>query len=405
MVTTIANYTLGGLWMYYLLEEDKTKRLAEAYTPIPLPDEPTYNSSDVSIIVPTINTPDEFTDCLRLWLTNQPKEIIIVTIERDLQRVYDLVRPVVTEGDERISLMTADVANKREQLLVGIKHAKGKILALVDDDAFWKCQVLPHLLAPFEDPKVGGAVGKQSAHFPVCRRNPNVITPWEVASLRSLENQNNVQAVRFAADGSVFCLVGRTLMMRAEIAQDPRFQYEITHEYWCGKRQNTGDDVFITRWLVTEGWKMSIQNAPEAEITTLVMRDSALLRQMVRWQRNAIQSFLVTVVYKPGLLQLYKKHPYMARKLIERLLRPIIAWVHIIAFIVGVYQKSPVAYFVGMWYLLSMIATYRDFVRRYPWAEGHLGAAILLDICYPVVDVYSWLTLSTEAWGTRNENA
>lgn len=33
----------------------------------------------------------------------------------------------------------------------------------------------------------------------------------------------------------------------------------------------------------------------------------------------------------------------MARKLVERLLRPIIAWVHIIAFIVGVYQKSPVA--------------------------------------------------------------
>ncbi|KAL0931201.1 N-acetylglucosaminyltransferase [Colletotrichum truncatum] len=396
---------LGTFWVWYLYDDALTARLAKKYQSLPLPKEPSYSSRDVSIIIPTIDTPDTFTDCLRLWLANNPREIIIVTIERDLQRVYDLVKPVIPEGEERISLMTADYANKREQLVVGIKEAKGKILALVDDDAFWGYEVLPSLLAPFEDNNVGGAVGKQSAHIPKSRRDPAVITPWEVASLRSLDNQNNIQAIRFAADGGCFCLVGRTLLMRTEIAMDVRFIHAITHEYWRGKRLNTGDDVFITRWLLSKGWDVSIQNAPEAEITTSVMRDSNLLRQMTRWQRNAIQSFLTTVVYSPGIWNIHKKHPYMARKMIERLLRPVLAWIHIAAFIQGFRNSSWVAYFAAFWYIWRMFSTYTRFVRRFPWASRSIWAAVLLDNCHPILDVYAWITLSTEAWGTRNEDA
>lgn len=147
---------------WYAYDEVLTKRLMQKAKPIPLPQEPSFKSTDVSIIVATINTPDTFTDCLRLWLANKPQEIIIVTIDRDLQRVYDLVKPVIIEGDDRISVMTAEYASKRYQMAVGIEEAKGKILALVDDDAFWgTLETLPYLLAGFEDPKVGGVTGKQ----------------------------------------------------------------------------------------------------------------------------------------------------------------------------------------------------------------------------------------------------
>ncbi|OLN83731.1 N-acetylglucosaminyltransferase [Colletotrichum chlorophyti] len=417
----VADVVLGALWAWYAYDDANTARLAKKYKPLALPEKPKYKSTDVSIIIPTIDTPETFTDCLRLWLANHPREIIIVTIERDLKRVHDLVKPVIAEGDDRITLMTADHANKRQQLVAGMKEAKGRILALVDDDAFWSTvEVLPHLLAGFEDPGVGGCVGKQSlfnsianrvltqpysAHIPRDRRDPAVITPWEVASLRSLDNQNNVQAVRFAADGGCFCLVGRTLLMRTEIAQDPEFLHAITHEYWRGKLLNTGDDVFVTRWLQAYGWDVSIQNAPEAEITTHVMRDSDLLRQMVRWQRNATQSQLCMVFEKPGFFKLYQKHPYMARKLIERLLRPIIAWTHIFAFVQGLRNNSWVAYFVALWYIWGWAKSYSAFDRRFPWVRSQLWAAFLLDNAHPILDVYSWLTLSTEAWGTRNEDA
>ncbi|GKT54045.1 polysaccharide synthase [Colletotrichum tofieldiae] len=158
----MADALLGAFWAWYTYDEALTKSLAKKSKPIPLPGNPSYQSTDVSIIVATIDTPDSFTDCLRLWLANHPKEIIIVTIDRDLQRVHDLVKPVIIEGDDRISVTTAEYASKRYQMVVGIKEAKGRILALVDDDAFWgTLKVLPYLLAPLEDPKVGGAIGKQ----------------------------------------------------------------------------------------------------------------------------------------------------------------------------------------------------------------------------------------------------
>ncbi|KAK2035099.1 family 2 glycosyl transferase [Colletotrichum zoysiae] len=402
----MADIVLGAFWAWYTYDEALAKYFAKKTKPIPLPENPSYQSTDVSIVIATIDTPDSFTDCLRLWLANRPKEIIIVTIDRDLQRVHDLVKPVITEGDDRISVMTADYASKRHQMVVGIKQAKGKILALVDDDAFWNTlQVLPHLLAPFEDPKVGGSFGKQSAHIPVKRRDPAVITPWEVASLRSLDNQNNVQAVRWTADGGCFCMVGRTMVFRAEVAADPRFLRAITTDTWRGKLMNTGDDSFITRWLQTEGWGIAVQNAPEAEITTVVFDDANFLRQLVRWQRSAIQSFLTTAFYEPGLGKIAKKHPYMARKLVERLLRPLLAWIHIFAFIEGFRNNSAMAYFAFFWYVWGWISAYGGFVRRFPFAARHVWACFLLDNAHPVLDLYAWITLSTEAWGTRNEDA
>lgn len=112
--------------------------------------------------------------------------------------------------------------------------------------------------------------------------------------------------MRSNADGGCFCMVGRTMMVRAEIVTDPRFMYAITTDTWCGKLLNTGDDVFITRWLQTEGWDIAIQNAPEAEITTIVFDNASFLRQLVRWQRSAIQSFLTIVFFQPGIGQIAK---------------------------------------------------------------------------------------------------
>ncbi|GKT46854.1 uncharacterized protein ColSpa_07035 [Colletotrichum spaethianum] len=95
----------------------------------------------------------------------------------------------------------------------------------------------------------------------------------------------------------------------------------------------------------------------------------------------------------------------MARKLIERLLRPILAWIHIFAFINGFRNNSNFAYFVAFWYIWGWISTYSSFIRRFPYVARHIWACFLLDNAHPILDLYAWLTLSTEAWGTRNENA
>lgn len=152
---------MNSIWTWH--EKRLADKYYKEYEPVAVCHDDPYRGENVSIIVPTIDTEDTFTECLRLWLANRPKEIIIVTIPRDLDRVKRLVKPITGPDLHRIQIRTVAQANKREQMARGIKLASGSILALVDDDTFWPTdKVLPCLLAPFKDENVGAVGGPQA---------------------------------------------------------------------------------------------------------------------------------------------------------------------------------------------------------------------------------------------------
>lgn len=132
------------------------------------------------------------------------------------------------------------------------------------------------------------------------RRVSSEITPWEVAAIRCMEVQNRIQAVRFAADEGCFCLIGRTMLIRSTILQDEEFLGSMCNDHWAGNKLSTGDDCFISRWMMDHGWEFCIQNAPESEILTLIPNDSKMLLQNVRWKRSSFQSCLTILFGSPG---------------------------------------------------------------------------------------------------------
>lgn len=110
----------------------------------------------------TIDTPAEFANNIRLCLGNKPKEIIIVTIPRDLQLVQKLILPVAEQSTIPVSIFTVPKPGKRVQMALAIQKARGAILCFADDDTIWpSANILPYLLAGFEGENVGGVVGKQ----------------------------------------------------------------------------------------------------------------------------------------------------------------------------------------------------------------------------------------------------
>lgn len=126
---------------------------------------------------------------MKLWLANEPREIIIVTVPRDLQHVKELLRVVDLERYPHVpvSVLTVPRPGRREQMSLAIKHATGRIVAYVDDDTYWpSSKVLPYLLAGFEDPGVGGVGGKQRLVFVFTlqtsrgRRLTNFVYPVQV---------------------------------------------------------------------------------------------------------------------------------------------------------------------------------------------------------------------------------
>lgn len=262
--------------------------------PIPLPIKPKYHPyNDVSLIVPTIGFDKDLIVSLRSWLSNRPKEIIIVTSEKFLDALIELVQGELSVEERNIvQLLSCPLANKRKQLVAGIQKATGEITVFADDDVFWPPSVLTYILAGFETDENVGAVG--GFHRARRQNTPAAadFNGWEALAARRLWLRKIDVSASVRLDGGIPCISGRTAAYRAAIVQDLHFQECFTNEYWLGLwRLNSGDDQFMTRWVVDHGWNARIQSAPEAEIETTVLPSALYLRQWLRWNRNAQRSY------------------------------------------------------------------------------------------------------------------
>ncbi|KAJ4016077.1 hypothetical protein NW752_007013 [Fusarium irregulare] len=332
------------MWLWTQYDSLLTKMRKKKYNP-PVPiEKPTFPTDTVSILIVTIDTPDDFTNTLRNCLASQPKEIIIVTIPRDLERVESLASPVLDDAKKvPITILTVPKPGRRTQMALAAQEATGDILCFVDDDTVWPSnKVLPYLLAGFENPKVGGVVGRQSAWIPKERRNPDVLTPWEVAAIRKLSGNNEKQMLLHASGGGIWCLTGRTMLLRASAIKPGTFLDEWTNEIFWGRLIQTGEDSFLTRWLRDNGWELFHQDAPEAEVFTEVKTDSNYIGQLIRWRRNGFQAFIMQLFVDPGFRTIYRRDPYFARKLAEELGRPLITLVHLVGWILSIMYSTRV---------------------------------------------------------------
>ena len=60
----------------------------------------------------------------------------------------------------------------------------------------------------------------------------------------------------------------------------------------------SGDDKFMTRWLVSHGWKMHMQVSPECTLATTFKADSKFFMQILRWTRNTWRSDCKSLVFE-----------------------------------------------------------------------------------------------------------
>jgi hypothetical protein len=402
-----------SLWDYY--EAYRRKKFAAAYTAWPLPENPRYLSSDVSVIIPTVDPPATFTNNLGGILQSQPREIIIITTLEFLAAVESLVAPAGEKANEigvPVAIRVAARANKRDQLIQGINESGGNILALVDDDAFWKEGVLPHLLAPFVQDDVALVGGPITSHVDE-RQVPDTITPWEVAAIRLRSRRYDSTKAFFVADGGTnFVVSGATMLLRREILTDPVFQNEFLGETWCGVRQNTGDDSFISRWVLfghleTGGrqWKLGMQLTPEAEISTGILPHKGFISQLKRWYRSGLRLRLQCLWFQPGFRALYRNNPYMTTKMAQGMFT---FWIFLFRVLVWwwtgqvLYPWGRITFWAYLiWQTWNYIRSLRAFVNTFPWTRRYLWAAVIVDWVYLISDFYSWFTLSVESWSTR----
>ncbi|KAI8884776.1 glycosyltransferase family 2 protein [Backusella circina FSU 941] len=338
------------------------------YVPIQPKTNPTYTASeDVTIVVPTIDAGEEFKIAARSWLACNPKEIIIITetkMREPLQALADEVDP------SKIKILTVSKANKRLQMVAGVNATKTEILVFADDDAIWKPTMLDYILACFEDLKMGGVGTCQTVHAV----DPNGHqTLWEVLAGFRLTVRNIEIAASTHIDGGVCCLSGRTAAYRTLILKDPAFQFGFQNDLWLGKYPlNSGDDKFLTRWMVSHGWNTYIQVCPEAELYSTFKNN---------W-RFFFNPF--TLLSGPVLVILF------AIKQTSRAgptNTPLPIWNVILSY-------------VG-WLLITRGLKLLPHFWKRPQDLIHLPAWLLFNYYFAIMKLYALFTLHKVGWGTR----
>jgi cellulose synthase/poly-beta-1,6-N-acetylglucosamine synthase-like glycosyltransferase len=155
---------------------------------------------------------------------------------------------------------------------------------MADDDVTWPSTILPWLLAPFEDARMGGVGPSQRVKR--IRSGPLIARNFNWLGAVYLERRNFEISATHGIDGGTSCMSGRTCAFRTEILQSPLFLDGFKTERWGQYQLNADDDNFITRWLVANGWKTWIQYNPECEIETTLENNHKFLYQCTRWARS-----------------------------------------------------------------------------------------------------------------------
>lgn len=210
-----------------------------------------------------------------------------MTVAEKLEKVRTMLGSL---GDPRIRVYSVQRANAREQASEGIRRTTTPFLVVVDDDVRFSPQTLQQLAAALSDPVVGGVTTIQQ----VCPSSGRFLTTWESFGALNLVRRNILHAfVAYFANGHVLNLSGRTTAYRTKIFQRQEFYSAFQNDHWRGLHHlRTGDDNFLTSWVVQRGWQTRFVNDRNALITTTVEADSTYLKQLLRWSRDTGRGYL-----------------------------------------------------------------------------------------------------------------
>jgi hypothetical protein len=287
-------------------------------------------STDCTVIVPTVGPHGNrvFGEMVTAILINGPARLIFSTNTITATEQVEGILPVVLADIEAgaatyqkqhglgkhkvttdIQVLNANVFNKRQQVVRAFEKVETEILVMVDDTAIWTPNFLLATLPAFESEKVGFVGTRKWVKRLEHPRDPTVnflMGLWKqyvagfwntIGALYLVRHNFEIRATN-AADGGVFCVSGRSSLIRTEIVAKDQFKNAFLNEYvlrfddrFPGWGPVTADDDnFITRWVINHGWDVKIQSSKEATMTTtLGTYPLKFPDQCKRWSRTTFR--------------------------------------------------------------------------------------------------------------------
>lgn len=265
----------------------------------------------MTVVIPTIhNVVEELRPSLESILACNPAELILVTTDDKRQGLEDLSTTLrgtasnlstsasntdKTSPPPLVRVLSTPIANKRLQVCEALPQVRTAITIMADDDVTWPHTLMPWILAPFEDPSIGG-VGTNQRVRRLSQDAPLSSRVWNWLGAAYIERRNFEISATHNMDGGTSCMSGRTGAYRSEILSSHDFLHGFRHEKWRAWILNADDDNFVTRWLVSHQWRTWIQYDDECEVETTLEDSDKFLFQCARWARSNWRSNWTSLV-------------------------------------------------------------------------------------------------------------
>jgi cellulose synthase/poly-beta-1,6-N-acetylglucosamine synthase-like glycosyltransferase len=389
------------------------------YKPIPIPKSPTFTPKDVTVVIPTVfKCQDSLASCIKRVSACGPSAISVVVLDSNVSACRALCD---ANNISNVTVLGVPKLGKRMQMVRALEFINTSLIVWADDDVYWEPNYLQHLVAIFEDPKVGAGGTCQK----VRRHARSSWAPCPAANLigiNYLERRvfNNIASN--AIDRSISTLSGRSAAYRTEILKNEAFISEFQNGHFMGKKLDSDDDKFLTRFVTStprsrdlsrganvdpsECWEIAIQTAVFLETT--VEEDWRYIHQCLRWARARFR----------GNFTVMRSETYWrSRKY---------AWgCYIIYF--SMFQNPSLFIDIGFAYLLSKILAlcspdtqslcwilffvwllFTKMVRmiphfcRYPQDMVHIPMLIAFAYFHSLLNIYALCTLTQTAWGGKD---
>ena len=237
---------------------------------------------------PFARTDREFTSTVILPVYNEPPEIFRTVLDRVKQNNPTELIVVVDGGDEELVAIAKHYTNKvcpipklgkRLAIAHGYYSARTDtdIILVLDSDTLWEHDMLPQLLAPFSDPRVGGVTPKQE----IFGRDQNRVRRL-AAWIEDIRYRMTVPMQ--SSFGQIGCLAGRTIAYRREPFEQALGP--LVTQSFMGVSLHTGDDRVLTNEILKRGWKTVYQS------NAVVLTDApntwrTFWKQQLRWGRSS----------------------------------------------------------------------------------------------------------------------
>ncbi len=342
------------------------------------------SSLNVTVIVPLhIEDYDTFDNCLNSIYKQRPSQLI-VSIDSEDQKLIDIANKYKAE-----ILRHGKRVGKRRSLADAWIKAKNDIIIHIDSDTILYNNCLEEIVKPFNDSQIAGIA---SSH--TCTPNGSSISYILSSSIEMARDINDR-----ALNGNLVVVDGKCNAWRRSFLLSIRDKF--LTEYWMGVKCEIGDDRFLSREALKQGFK-TVYNESAKIYSSAPNSFTNFLKQQIRWRRSGTKFWIKDLKEGvcPTKLYIYKCATYYTAPFIFPLVIMFDTLFFKLQFDWNFMGGSMILIVIGTT-LITIVGQTIYFGRvlfpKYVILQGLIGLFIMLPI-----SIYGSLTINRQdSWMTR----